>query len=72
MTDFIAYISAQQRMQADMTYATSAPVRRGDRRHVTRSGFHIVRQTVSVALHRLAVAIQPGGAIAGTLGDALR
>jgi hypothetical protein len=64
MTDFIVYISVyisvQQRMQAVIhdTEATDTP-RSGPRHVVAPSRIHAVRRYVSIALYRMAGAIQP-------------
>jgi hypothetical protein len=73
MTDFIAYISAQQRMQANMndTEATDIP-RPGGRRLVAWSSIHGMRRRTSIALYRLAAAIQPIGDPASAMVNAPR
>lgn len=60
MTDFIVYISAQQRMQAAAhhTEAANTP-RSGPGQAVRQSRISAVRQRISVVLYQLAQAIQP-------------
>jgi hypothetical protein len=73
MTDFIVYISAQQRMQAVIhdTEATDTP-RRGPRRVVAPSRIHAVRRCISIALYRMAAAIQPICEPTGAMANASR
>jgi hypothetical protein len=62
MTDFIIYISVQQRMQTVMN--DTEAIRAARQRDVPLVGWsscRAVRQRVSVALYRLAEAIQPTG-----------
>jgi hypothetical protein len=62
MTDFIVYMSAQQRMQAVMNDTEPTDQRRTGRTHrATWSSVHPIRQYISAALYRLAEAVQPVG-----------
>lgn len=71
MTDFIVYISAQQRMQIIMHDSEPTDRRRRDRRHVaTWSSLHAIRRHISVALYRLAEAVQPVGEPATIIASA--
>lgn len=73
MTDFIVYISAQQRMQANLDDIDPSPPRRSARvPRVEWSDANAVRQRISIALFRLAEAIQPVGEQASALGSAPR
>lgn len=66
MTDFIVYISAQQRMQAVFKEPEAEEARRP--RHganLRRARVDAARQKVSVALYRLADAIRPLGEATG-------
>jgi hypothetical protein len=66
MTDFIVYISAQQRMHAIMEESDAEDAKRPRRTsRLSRAGLDAARQQISLALHRLADAIQPLGEAAG-------
>lgn len=60
MTDFIAYISAQQRMQGSVREGSAEVARRPiSGRRMKRLNMDAVRQRISTALYQLANAVHP-------------
>lgn len=60
MTDFIVYISAQQRMQGSVQEGSAEETRRPvSGRRIGRLNLDAVRQRLSTALYQLANAVHP-------------